>query len=252
MDKDVRRLGVTVLALLVFLFVGRAVVGSVFDDEGERRAALSARNSLSGAGAGRPRREAAVQVQELRGDLHDQLSELLPQLAYQRPEDFDVPPGRSADLFFLDALRREQETLVQAGRFLGKAVPFDLGMPVPNPTGTEDVLVALRALHVVRLVVTAALEADCAGIDKIKMVSEGRSASRAALVRTHGVHFDLRGRPGALAAMLSRLVRGRPYLALADVNMEALDEDGELLRCRMEVGALSFDRESVEDLELLP
>ena len=251
MDKDVRRLLVTGLSLVVFLFVGRAVIGSVFDDAGERRAALSARNGLTGAGAARPQSAAAAQLRELRGSLYDQLAELIPRLAYERPASFDVPSGRSADLFFLDALRREQEALVQSARFLGKSVPFDLGMPVPNPTGTEDVLGALQALHVVHLVVNAALDADCAAIDSIQMVSGG-GRRQAELVRTHRVKFDLRGSPAAVQEMLRTLVGGEPYLALDDVQIESLDENGELLRCRLVAAAVSFDRELLEELELLP
>lgn len=252
MDKDVRRLLITALSLVVFLFVGRGVIGSVFDDAGERRAALSARNSLSGAGAAKPSSGAAAQLRQLRGSLYDQLADVLPRLAYERPTAFDVPPGRSADLFFLDALRREQEALVQAARFQGKSVPFDLGMPVPNPTGTEDVLAALQALHVVHLVVGAALDADCAAIDAIQMVPAAGRRRQAALVRTHGVKFDLRGSPRAVQEMLAALVAGQPYLALDDVQIEALDENGETVRCRMEAAAVSFDRESLEELELLP
>ena len=252
MDKDVRRLLVTALSLVVFLFVGRAVIGSVFDDAGERRAALSARNGLTGAGAARPQSAAAAQLRGLRGSLYDQLAELIPRLAYARPASFDVPSGRSADLFFLDALRREQEALVQSARFLGKSVPFDLGMPVPNPTGTEDVLGALQALHVVHLVVNAALDADCAAIDGIQMVSGGGHRRQAEMVRTHGVKFDLRGSPAAVQEMLRTLVGGEPYLALDDVQIESLDENGELLRCRLVAAVVSFDRELLEELELLP
>lgn len=252
MDKDVRRLVVSGLALLVFLFVGRAVIGSLFDDAGARRAALSARNGLAGVGAARPDSGAAAQLRALRESLHQQLSELVPRLAYERPPDFDVPAGRSADLFFLEALRREQEALVQAARFRGKSVPFELGMPVPNPTGTEDVLAALQALHVVHLVVSAALDADCAAIDAMQMVSGGRRRRQDELLRTHGVEFDLRGSPRAVQQTLAAIVSGRPYLALDEVQIEADDDDGESLRCRLVVAAVSFDREALQELELLP
>jgi hypothetical protein len=252
MDKDVRRLAVSALALIVFLFVGRAVIGSVFDDEAERRKAVLARSGLSGAGAKRPDSGEVGRMRTLRASLHDALEDLVPELAYERPPEFDVPAGRSADLLYLEVLRREQDALVQMARFRGKSVPLDLGMPVPNPTGTEDVLAALRALHVVHVVVTAALDADCSVIDKIEMIAATRRRRDTSLVRTHGVQFDLRGSAGAVQAMLAAVVGGTPYLALDDVRIEALDEDGESLRCRMIVSAVSLDREALEELEVLP
>jgi len=252
MDKDVRRLAVSVLALIVFLFVGRAVIGSVFDDDAEKRKVVLANRGLKDAGAARPNSGEVARMRELRASLHDSLEALVPRLAYVRPPEFDVPAGRSADLYYLEVLRREQGELVQMARFQGKSVPLDLGMPVPNPTGTEDVLAALRALHVVHVVVNAALDADCSSIDEIEMITATRRRRETGLVRTHGVQFDLRGSSESVYEMLSTVVGGSPYLALDDVRIEALDEDGESLRCRMAVAAVTLDREALEELGVLP
>lgn len=252
MDKDLRRLVVSALALVIFLVVGRIVLSAVFDDVAKRREVAVARQGLSGGGAQKPEPAEVARVTDLRDALTAELAAALPPLGYEQPEAFDLASGQSADLRYIDVLQREQALLVEQSRRQGKAVPSDLGMPVPNPTGTEDVLKALRALHVVHLVVTAGIEADIEAVDAIQMVPETRRRGQAGgLLRTHGVEFDLRGAPAAIAAMLRTLVGGEPYLALDDVRLESLDEHGETLRCRMTVAAVVLDREAVDELEVL-
>lgn len=252
MDRDLRRLVVTGLALVVFLVVGRIVLAAVFDDAGKRREVAVARQRLSGGGAARPDSGEVTRVAGLRQALEEELAAVLPRLAYEQPAEFDVPAGQSADLRYIDVLQREQERLVQGARFVGKSVPQDLGMPVPNPTGTEEVLAALRALHVVHLVVGAGLDADIEAVDAIQIVPPARRrAQRGGLLRTHGVEFDLRGPPAAVAATLRAVVAGEPYLALDEVRLESLDEHGESLRCRMTVAAVVLDREALDELEVL-
>jgi len=253
MDKDLRRLVLTLLAVLVFLFVGRGVLGSLYDDETAARAVGAVRRKLvpGGDAGARPERSEMSRVAALRDELRDELTSLVPQLAYERPDDFAVPDGASADLHYIKVLRREQENLVQGARFVGKSVPNDLGMPVPNPTGLEDVTEALRALHVVQRVVEAGLAADIAGVDTIRLPNRGRRRGRGvSLVRTHAVEFELRGSPTAIRETLRGMATGTPYLAVDDVRIESQDEDGELLTCRMTVAAISFDRDALDELEV--
>ena len=48
------------------------------------------------------------------------------------------------------------------------------------------------------------------------------------------------------------MVEDTPYLTLDEVRIEALDEDGETLRCRMVAAAVTLDREALEELEVRP
>ena len=254
MDKDLRRLALTAVAVLVFLFVGRTVLGSMFDDVAAKRSVgLVQRKLVRGGEAGsRPDRADMSAVTVLRDSLQERLAELVPKLEYQRPAEFSVPDGVSADLRYIEVLRREQEHLVQGARFIGKSVPRDLGMPVPNPTGMEDVRDALRALHIVERVVTAALDADVSSVDAIRIRPQARRSVRVAgLVRTHPVEFELTGAPAAIRTTLRRVVTGEPYLALDDVRIESEDEGGDVLSCKLTVAVLSFDRERLQELEIL-
>jgi len=247
MDKDLRRLVLTVLSLLVVLFVGRTVVGAFWDDEGLRRSVNSLKRSLMKSGEAGKRPERAVMSAASRrvSELDAELEELLPLLQYERPPEFDVSGEVSADLRYIEVLRREQDALVQAARFIGKSVPADLGMPVPNPTGLEDVLTALRALNIVHRVVMAGFDADIDSVEGISIPSVSRRGSRGSgFLKKQSVEFDVMGSPSALRDMLASLVSEDSWLALDDVRLEVLDEDGESARCRMAVSNLSVDREA--------
>lgn len=254
MDQDLRRLALTGLAALVFLFVGRAVLGSIFDDEtAARSVALVQRKLVTGGEAGmRPDSDELRDVTALREELRSTLSELLPRLEYVQPAEFSVPDGTSADLRYIDVLRREQAELVQGARYIGRSVPNDLGMPVPNPTGLEEVRDALRALHVVHQVVTAALASGVSSVEAIRIPQAGRRRVKGgSLLRQHPVEFELLGTPAAVRETLRSVVHGSPWLALDEVRLEVQDVDGESLRCRMTVAAVSFDREALTELEVL-
>ncbi|RKY19171.1 MAG: hypothetical protein DRQ55_11360 [Planctomycetota bacterium] len=254
MDQDVRRIALTGLAVLVFLFVGRAVLGSIFDDEGGARAvALVQRKLVRGGEAGsRPDPAAMSRASAQRTELRDTLAELLPRISYTQPQEFSVPEGASADLAYIQVLRREQQNLVQGARFIGKSVPLDLGMPVPNPTGLEEVRDALRALHVVQRVVSSALAADVAAVDSIRLPKGPRRRAKGGeLVRTHAVEFELHGSPRSVHETLRAVVSGEPWLALDEVRIEAQNDDGTLVSCRMTVAAVSLDREQLTELEVL-
>jgi hypothetical protein len=254
MDKDVRRIALTGLAVVVFLFVGRAVIGSLFDDESAARSvSLVQRKLLTGGEAGsRPDPTVLSQAGALRNELRDTLAGLIPELEYEQPEEFSVPEGASPDLRYIEVLRREQEHLVQGARFIGKSVPSDLGMPVPNPTGMEEVRDALRAMHLVERVVTAALAADVAAVDSIRLPSGPRRRAKGGeLVRTHPVEIEFHGSPRAVQDTLRAVVTGEPWMALDEVRIDSEDEDGKLIRCRMTVAAVTLDREQLVELEVL-
>lgn len=254
MDKHVRRLLGTVLALVVFLFVGRVVLGSLFDDASAVRGATVAWSKLgsSGSASVRPEPAAVSAVQAVRSSLRAQLADAIAELEYVQPEEFSVPEGASADLRFIDVLRREQDALVAGARYEGKSVPNDLGMPVPNPSGLEEVREALRALHVVDRVVRSALAAGISSVDSIRIPTAARRRARSgSLLRTHPVEFELQGNPRSVRDTLRALAAGSPYLALDDVRIESQDEDGELLRCRMSVAPVTFERERLAELEVL-
>lgn len=256
MDKDLRALLLTGLAALVFLFVGRVVASAISDEDGATRAAaLALRQLAPGNEAGsRPEPAAVSAAVALRSGLAAELAALVPTIAYRQPDEFDVPEGQSADLRYIEVLRREQEQLVQGARFVGKLVPGDLGMPVPNPTGLEDVREALRALHVVRCVVTAALDSDVQAVESIRLPKgERRRAKGGVLVRTHPVEFELRGSPAALQATLATLAARPPWLALDELALAVEDNsDGQLATARFTAAALSFDQEQLAKLEVLP
>lgn len=246
MDKETRNLVVAAVGLVVVLFTGRALLGSFLGNDGGVTQVNRAASSLrSGDARYRVDRAALAEATRLGTQLSERLDELLPELAYARPEGFDVPAGASADLRYIEVLRREQEQLVEQSRYVGMSVPTDLGMPVPNPTGLEDVLDAMRALHVVHLVVEAAREHDVRAIDGIRLPPARRTARRTtSFLKRHPVEFDLEGSPAAVRATLQRLGDVRPVLALDDVHIEALDEDGELVRCRFSAATLDVDLET--------
>jgi len=247
MDRDLRRLLFASGTLLVLLFVGRAVIGSVWDDGDLRKSVAGLRRALSAGGEAceRPDRadlEAATQrVTQWR----QQLESLVPLLGYVRPPEFDVPAGASPDLRYIEVLRREQDDLVQAARYVGKSVPPDLGMPVPNPTGLEDVLAALRSLHIVHLTVEAALAAGVDAVDAIRVPTAlGARRDDGGFVKARKVEFELVGAPAALHRTLATLAAGSPWLGLDDVRLEGLDEDGARARCRLSVVSVTLDGEA--------
>ena len=247
MDADLRRLLFAAVGLGLLLFVGRAVVDSVWDDTALRRSVIGLRRSLASGGdaAERPDRADRVAAADRATELSERLDALVPAVQYERPEAFDVPSSASPDLRYIEVLRREQQELVDAARFVGRSVPRDLGMPVPNPTGLEDVLDALRALHVVHCVVDAALEAGVDAVDAIRVPPAVRGRrEEAGFLRARPVEFELVGSPASLREALGLVVDGEPWLALDDVRLQALDEDGQRLRCRLQVASVSVDVEA--------
>ncbi len=246
MDKELRRLILIGLGAVLAIIVGRAVISSVYDDRLAAARVVRERNKLRGTGeaGSAPARAERARVADLRTELEGELERLVDDLAYALPPAFDVPAGQSPDLAYLQILRREQDELVKRAAFFGKSVPSNLGMPELNPTGLEDVLRTLRALHVVHRVVGAALEAD---VDRVAEITPAPVARRArtegGFVRAHRVDFELHGSQRALRDTLAGVLAGQPYLALEDVRIEATDEDGRRLRCRFAALALVIDRE---------
>ncbi len=251
MEKEARRLLLTAISLIVLLFVGRTVVGALWDDTELRRSVDGLRRSLSRGGeAGRrPERADMAAARDVAQRLRTELDELLPRIHSVRPGDFDVPSDVSPDLRYIEVLRREQDELVKTARYLGKSVPPGLGMPVPNPTGLEDVLAALRALHVVHLVVGAALDSDVRAVDSIRLQAVSRrSGTRGSFLTRHAVDFELSGSPGSLHMLLSALVATETWLALDDVRLDVLDENGQSARLRLSVASVSVDAELLDGL----
>jgi hypothetical protein len=248
MDRDLRRLVIVAVALLVVLFTGRAVISALYDQDLAIRQALGMRGKLRAGGEAdsRPSRAALTATRTLREELAAELESLVPRMHYGQPEEFQVGPGSSPDLAYIEIVRREQERLVKSAAFVGRSVPSNLGMPDLNPTGLEDVLRSLRSLHVVHVVVSAALAAGVDVVDEIKIpTSSRRQRSEAGFVRTHRVDFELHGTPRAVRDALAGIAGGTPYLALDEVRIESVDEDGARVRCRFGAVALLIDTEQV-------
>lgn len=246
MDRDLRRLLLTGAALLLALFTGRAVIAALYDDEDLARqaAALRARLRAGGEAEARPRREDLRELADLRDALQARLAELLPELRYEQPPEFSVPAGASPDLQYVEILRREQQALVKGAAFVGRSVPSNLGMPDLNPTGLEEVLRTLRSLHVVHLVVAAALEAGVDSVDEIRLPPAARRAQEApGFLRLQRVEFTLRGPPRSVRDTLAALAAGRPWLALDDVRLEGADADGARVTCRFSAALVTVDEE---------
>jgi hypothetical protein len=246
MDRDLRRLVVVAVVCLIVLFTGRAVISALYDDAEVMRQAAALRGQLRpGSSAGeRPQRAELTAVAELRDELTAELERLVPAMDYELPAAFDVRPGESPDLRYIEIVRREQELLVKGAAFVGRSVPSNLGMPDLNPTGLEDVLRTLRSLHVVHVVVSAGLDAGIDAVDEIRIPSAGRTVRvETGFVRTHRVEFDLRGTPAAVRDALATIATGTPWLALDDVRLDALDDDGARVRCRFSAVAVMLDPE---------
>ena len=246
MDRELRRLIVVGVALAVALFTGRALIGALWDAPEAMRQALAMRAKLkAGAEAGsRPAREDLAEVTRERERLDGELAALLPAMSYSQPPEFSVGPGESPDLRYIEIVRREQDELVKGAAYAGRSVPSNLGLPELNPTGLEDVLRTLRSLHVVHVVVGAALAAGVDAVDSIKMPTVVRKQrSEAGFLRTHKVEFELAGTPRAVRDALAAIAGGTPYLALDDVRIDAKDEDGAKVVCRFTAAAVLVDAE---------
>jgi len=244
MDRELRRLVVVGLVLLVVLLAGRTVIASIYDvDEASRLVSRQrAKLQSSGEAGRRPPRALLSRSAALRDELEAELGDAIEELEYVLPEDFAVPSGTSPDLWYFEVLRREQEELVRGAAFQGSSVPANLGMPELNPTGLEETLEVLRSLHIVHVVVGAALAAGVEEVTEIEVPGRRRRREEGFLT-THPVRFALRGSPEALEQTLRAVVTGDVYLALDDVNLQAEDEDGETARCEFAAVALSFDAE---------
>jgi hypothetical protein len=117
-------------------------------------------------------------------------------------------------------------------------------MPDLNPTGLEEVLRTLRSLHIAHVVVSAALGAGVEAVGEIKVPATNKRKRRdAGIVRTHRVDFELHGTPRSVRDTLAAIADGQPYLALDDVRIETMDEDGARVRCRFGALALMLDAE---------
>jgi hypothetical protein len=111
-----------------------------------------------------------------------------------------------------------------------------------NPTGMEDVMRALRSLHVVHVVVEAALAAGVDAVDDIKVPVVSRKArADTGFVRGHRVEFDLHGTPAAVRGTLAKIAGGTPWLALDDLRLDSTDEDGARVKCHFSASALAID-----------
>lgn len=244
MDRELRRLVLVSVGLLVALFTGRAVIGALWDEEATTRSALALRAKLRAGGEAdsRPAREVLTAASELRDALAAELERLQPAVRYVQPPEFSVPSGASPDLTYIEIVRREQERLVREAAYKGRSVPPQLGLPDLNPTGLEDVLRTLRSLHIVHLVVNAALDGGIDSVERITMPPPARGRrAETGYVRLHKVEFDLRGAPRAVRDTLAAVAAGAPYLALDELRLEALDEEGGAVRARFSAAAVTLD-----------
>lgn len=246
MDRELRRLMIVAVALLLVLFTGRAVISAFWDDADAVRKAASIRRQLrkGGEADSRPSSAEARATTLLRDDLVETLQSIAPRIAYARPEAFGVPSGVSPDLRYIEVVRREQELLVKSAAFVGRSVPNNLGMPDLNPSGLEDVLRTLQSLHVVHLVVSAALDGGVDAVDEIRIPAAARrQATQTGFLRTQKVEFELRGSARAVRDTLAGIAGGTPYLAIDDLRIEALDEQGGKLRVRFSAAVVTLDLE---------
>ncbi len=244
MDRELRRLLLVVVGLAVLLFTGRAVIGALYDSDelARQAAALRARLRPGGEAEARPRREDVAALTQSRDALQARLAELLPAVRYEQPPQFQVAAGGSPDLQYVEILRREQQALVKGAAYVGRSVPSNLGMSDLNPTGLEDVLRALRSLHVVHLVVSAALAAGVDAVDEIRLPPAARRGQEApAFLREHRVEFTLRGSPRAVRDALAALAGGAPWVALDDLRLESQDPDGARISARFSASVVTVD-----------
>jgi len=200
MDRELRRILLVAVGIVVVLFTGRALIGALYDDEDMMRqaAGLAGKLRSGGEAEGRPKREEMAALTALRDELQARLDEVLPKVRYVQPADFSVGAGGSPDLQYVEILRREQQKLVKGAAYEGRSVPANLGMPDLNPTGLEDVLRTLRSLHIVHEVVSAAIAAGVDSVDEIRLPTVARrSQESAGFLRLHKVDFLLRGTPRA-------------------------------------------------------
>ena len=244
MDRELRRLLLVAIGLVVVLFTGRALIGALYDDDEMMRQAASLATKLRAGGEaeGRPKREDMAAATALRDELQARLDQLLPQVRYTQPAEFSVGAGGSPDLEYVEILRREQQSLVKGAAYNGRSVPGNLGMPDLNPTGLEDVLRALRSLHIAHIVVSAALAAGVDSVDEIRIPGAVRRGQESTgFLRLHKVEFALRGTPRAVRDTLAKVAGGKPFLALDDVRVESQNADGTRVIGRFSAAAVTVD-----------
>ncbi len=245
MDRDLRRVVLIGLGLLVALLTGRTIVGALYDDvAAEKRVTRELSSLRTGDASAEPSTADRNTANGALVDLEDRLEVAIPHVHYTLPEDFSVRSGDSPDLRYIEVLRREQDALVRRARFVGRSVPSNLGMPELNPTGLEDVTHSLRALHVIHRVVTAALDAGVGEVVEIDVVAQRRRRREdVAFLRRFSVDFVLQGKVDALREALAGVVEGEPYLALSEVEIEPVARDSETLRARFKAHAIVLDPE---------
>lgn len=245
MDRDLRRVLLVGFGLLIALFTGRTIVGALYDDAAAARQVSRELSSLrSGDASAEPSTSDRNAASARLTDLEDRLEAAIPQVRYALPDDFAVRAGDSPDLRYIEVLRREQDALVRRARFVGRAVPSNLGMPELNPTGASDVTHALRALHIVNRVVVAALDAEVDAVAEIDVVPQRRRRREdVGFVRRHGVTFEIHGDADSLRDTLAAVVEGEPYLAVDDVEIAPVRRDDEKLAARFTASAIVVDEE---------
>jgi hypothetical protein len=246
MDRELKRVILVGLGLVVLLFGGRMIIGSIWDESSVTRQLAAFRNRLRSGGEAdsRPERREIQRMAALRDELTGKLELSVARIGYTLPEAFTVRSGESPDLRYIEIVRREQDELVKGAAFVGKSVPSNLGLPELNPTGLEDVLRALRSLHMVHGVVSVALDADVDAVDDIRLPTLNRRArAEGGFLRNHDVEFELHGSSRSVRDTLAGIVALDPYLALSDVRLEAEDPDGERIRCRFTARAVIVDPE---------
>lgn len=249
MDRELRRLLLVAVGLVVVLFTGRALIGALYDDQGMVLQASQLRAKLKSGGEadGRPKREDLAALSALRDELSERLEALQPAVRYTQPPEFSVGAGGSPDLEYVEILRREQKALVKGAAYVGRSVPSNLGMPDLNPTGLEDVLRTLRSLHIVHVVVRAALDAGVDSVDEIRTPGAARRGQEATgFLRLHKVEFTLRGSPRSIRDTLAAIAGGKPFLALDDIRLECQDPDGAHVLCRFSASAVTLDESLVQ------
>ncbi|MEW6743693.1 MAG: hypothetical protein AB1486_13130 [Planctomycetota bacterium] len=250
---------VPLAAALVIFLVGETIVGSIWGLESVRRDRDSYAAKLAGAKAvprgAVPRLGADVQAYRERAEA------LCDQLAFRLGEEFVLPPVGSPQSHYIDVIDRYQRTLVHEPARRDISVPKDLGLPEMPSAERDEVQRTLRALNVIKQVVTYAVDARVNAIEEIEFkVRERRGArAQAAMVQPFEVTFELLGTGPSLACfgeMLAtqpwrrgsnsggEVVQRDSFLALLPGSrLEAAGEHGERVKGKFRIAALEIDRE---------
>jgi hypothetical protein len=144
MDRELRRVLLVAVGIVVVLFTGRAIIGALYDDDAMMRQAATL--AASCARAARPRSptegEEMAALTELRDQLAARPEQVLPG-ALRAASGVLVAPGGSGP-----AVRRDPTAATAGageGRGYGALGAGNLGMPDQTPTGLGDVAHAALA-----------------------------------------------------------------------------------------------------------